>query len=36
MGRDDLIKRQDALRLLGEMNIKLANVYKEAKQKTPN
>lgn len=35
-GRDDLIKRQDAVRLLGEMNIKLIKTYDAAKEKNPN
>ena len=35
MGRNDTINRQDAVRLLGEMNIKLVNVYETAKQNNP-
>lgn len=35
LGRDDCIKRQDAVRLLGEMNIKLVEVYKKAKSLEP-
>lgn len=31
-GRDDLIRRHDAVRLLAEMNIKLANVYEKIKR----
>ena len=35
LGKNDLIKRQDAVRLLGEMNIKLSQVYREAKKVNP-
>lgn len=35
IGRNDIINRQDAVRLLGEMNIKLVNVYETAKQNNP-
>ncbi|MBP3543535.1 MAG: hypothetical protein J6J86_04850 [Lachnospiraceae bacterium] len=35
IGRNDLIRRQDAVRLLGEMNIKLSEVYDQGKEKNP-
>lgn len=35
LGRDDYIKRQDAVRLLAEMNIKLVEVYEKEKSIEP-
>jgi len=35
LGRNDCIKRQDAVRLLGEMNIKLVKVYEKTKEANP-